>query len=119
MNPVSKETPMLPTALRLALCLAALAGAGPAAAQAPRIEQAHQAYHFARYAQSLALYEQFAAQGDAEAAERAGYMLMQGPAAYGPGVPRDVPRATAWLEQAARAGRPHASFVLGMGSGSD
>ncbi|WP_382153850.1 hypothetical protein [Hydrogenophaga sp. ANAO-22] len=96
-----------------------LAAAGPAGAQPMGIERAHHAHYIAEYERSLALYEQLAAQGDAEAAERAGYMLMQGPAAYGPRVPRDVARATAWLEQAARAGRPHAVFLLGLSAGTD
>jgi TPR repeat protein len=104
-----------------ALCAGALllAATGHNRAEPSPIEQAHRAYHFAQYEQSLALYEQLAAQGDAEAAERAGYMLMQGPGAYGPRVPRDVPRATAWLEQAAHAGRPHAGFLLGLTYGTD
>lgn len=108
-------------ALRHALCLGAilLATAGHASAQLEGIEQAHRAYHVAEYVRSLALYEQLAAQGDAEAAERAGFMLMQGPSAYGPRVPRDVARATAWLEQAAHAGRPHAVFLLGLSAGTD
>ncbi len=103
------------------LCLGAilLAAAGHASAQPIGIEQAHHAYHLAEYERSLALYEQLAALGDAEAAERAGYMLMQGPIAYGARVPRDVPRATVWLEQAAHAGRPHALFLLGLTPGTD
>lgn len=106
---------------RLFLLQAALllAVAGPAGAQLMGIEQAHHAHYIAEYERSLALYEQLAALGDAEAAERAGFMLMQGPVAYGPRVPRDVARATAWLEQAARAGRPHAVFLLGLSAGTD
>lgn len=109
------------TPFRRALCLGAilLAAASHASAQPIGIEQAHHAHYVADYERSLALYEQLAAQGDAEAAERAGYMLMQGPIAYGPRVPRDVPRATAWLEQAAHAGRPHALFLLGLTHGTD
>lgn len=84
-----------------------------------RIELAHQAYHWGQYGRSLALYEQLAAQGNAEAAERAGYMLMQGSGVYGPQVRRDEVRATALLEQAAVSGRPHALFVLGMVGSAD
>jgi TPR repeat protein len=97
-----------------ALCLAALAHAEPA-----RIEAAHQAYHQGQFDRSLMLYEQLAAQGNAEAAERAGYMLMQGAGVYGPAVRPDPARATAWLEQAAGAGRAHAVFVLGMTNSAD
>lgn len=49
-----------------------LAAAGPAGAQPIGIEQAHHAHYIAEYDRSLALYEQLAAQGDAEAAERGG-----------------------------------------------
>ena len=83
------------------------------------IEAAHQAYHWGQFDRALAMYEQLAAQGNAEAAERAGYMLMQGPGVYGPKVPRDEARAAALLEQAAGAGRPHALFVLGMAGSAD
>lgn len=88
-------------------------------AEPTRIEAAHQAYHWGQYERSLTLYQQLAAQGNAEAAERAGYMLMQGSGVYGPQVPRDEVRATALLEQAAVAGRPHALFVLGMAGNAD
>ena len=97
-----------------ALCLAALAHAEPA-----RIEAAHQAYHQGNYERSLALDEQLAALGDGEAAERAGYMLMQGSDVYGQRVVRDVVRASALLEQAATSGRPHAHFLLGMVGSAD
>jgi TPR repeat protein len=103
-------------ALIAALCLAFT---GAASAEATAIELAHQAYHRGQFQHSLKLYQQLAAAGNAEAAERAGYMLMHGPATYGPQVPRDPSRATALLEQAADAGRPNAVFVLGMMSGSD
>lgn len=103
-------------ALIAALCIALT---GAAHAQASPIELAHQAYHQGQFQQSLKLYQQLAASGNAEAAERAGYMLLQGPGAYGPQVPRDPARATALLEQAAGAGRTHAVFVLGMMNGAD
>ena len=103
-------------ALFAALCLTF---ASAARAEATDIEVAHRAYHQGRFEQSLNLYQQLAASGNAEAAERAGYMLMQGPAAYGPQVPRDPAKAAALLEQAAQAGRTHAVFVLGMTNSSD
>ncbi len=97
-----------------------LAAASDAQAEPPpRMEAAHQAYHWGQFDRSLAMYERLAAQGNAEAAERAGYMLMQGSGVYGPKVPRDEVRAAALLEQAASAGRPHALFVLGMAASSD
>ena len=105
-----------PSRLLAALCLAA---AGLARAETTDLERAHQAYHQGQFNRSLMLYEQLAAQGNAEAAERAGYMLMQGPGAYGPQVRTDHARATALLEQAAAAGRTHAVFVLGMTNAAD
>lgn len=99
-----------------AICLAA---AGFAHAEPARIEAAHQAYHVGQFDRSLMLYEQLAAQGNAEAAERAGYMLMQGEGFYGPKVRPDPARATLLLEQAASAGRANAVFVLGMTNAAD
>ena len=96
-----------------------LAFAGLAHAEPNRLEVAHQAYHRGQFDRSLMLYEQLAAQGNAEAAERAGYMLMQGAGVYGPQVRPDPARATLLLEQAASAGRAHAVFVLGMTNAAD
>lgn len=94
----------------------ALAGAAvPAqAADAAALEAANHAYYWGRFGESLAAYERLAAQGDAEAAERAGFMLLQGQGFYGAEVRRDVGRATALLTQASRAGRGGAGFLLGM-----
>ncbi len=100
----------------LFLCVAF---AGAARAEPTPIEAAHQAYHQGQYERSLMLYEQLAAQGDTEAAERAGYMLMLGAAVYGTQLRGDPARAATLLEQAASAGRVHAVFVLGMMNGSD
>ncbi|MFW5330622.1 hypothetical protein [Hydrogenophaga sp. ZJX-1] len=96
-----------------------LAAASFASAEPLRIDAAHQAYHGGEYQRSLVLYERLAAQGNAEAAERAGYMLLQGAAAYGPQIPRDLARATALLEQAAGAGRQTALFFLSMLGSAD
>lgn len=101
------------------LCLAGHAMAAEPATPPATPAAAHEAYYFAQYDRALVLYEQLAAHGDAEAAERAGYMLLHGPSSYGPRVQRDVVRATALLEQAARAGRPHANFLLVMMDGTD
>lgn len=103
---------------RLMATLALLA-AGLAHAEPARLEAAHRAYQQGEFGRSLALYEALAAQGDAEAAERAGFMLMQGTGLYGPQVRPDPVRATALLEQAGRAGRTHAVFVLGMTNSAD
>lgn len=96
-----------------------LAAAGLAHAEPMHIEAAHKAYHQGQFERSLMLYEQLAAQGNAEAAERAGYMLMQGAGFYGPKVRPDPARATLLLEQAAGAGRANAVFVLGMTNAVD
>jgi TPR repeat protein len=88
-------------------------------AETALIESAHQAYHQGNYERSLALYEKLAAQGNGEAAERAGYMLVLGSNVYGPRVARDEVRACALLEQAAASGRPHAHFFLGMLGSAD
>ena len=122
MNP-NPDTPnkaftMAHTHLICALLLGA-AATGASAEPAAPIETAHQAYHQGNYERSLTMYEQLAALGNGEAAERAGYMLMQGSDVYGPHVARDVERACALLEQAAASGRPHAHFMLGMVGSAD
>jgi TPR repeat protein len=91
----------------------ALAAAGAATA-APTLDQAHLAYYEGQFARSLQMYEALAAAGNAEAAERAGFMLLQGGAQYGAQVPRDPARATMLLAQAAHAGRTGASFLLNL-----
>jgi TPR repeat protein len=95
------------------------AAAGADAQSSLTIVDAHRAYYFGRYKQSLSLYEQLAATGSAEAAERAAFMLLQAEGHYGHDVSRDVDRATALLLQAARSGRPSAAFMLNMLEGSD
>ena len=60
----------------------------------------------------LADLEQRATQGDAEAAEQAGRALHAGRAPDGMAVPRDEPRARAYLQQAAKAGRGGARLLL-------
>lgn len=61
------------------------------------LEDAHHEYYQAHYARSLAAYQKLAAAGNAEAAERAGFMLFQGDLLYGPQVRRDPQRARALL----------------------
>ena len=95
------------------LTVLALAAAGAAAA-APTIDQAHLAYYEGQFGRSLQMYEELAAAGNAEAAERAGFMLLQGSTHYGAQVPRDPVRATTLLAQAAHAGRTGAGFLLNL-----
>lgn len=83
------------------------------------LEEAHHAYYHEDYARSLALYEVLAATGDAEAAERAGFMLLHGSGLFGGQVARDRERALVLLVQAARAERPGARFLLNMLERSD
>lgn len=85
----------------------------------PSIVDAQQAYYHGHYGRSLALFERLAAGQDAEAAECAGFMLLQGHNLYGSAVRRDVDRARVLLLQAARAGRPGAAFMLNMLERSD
>lgn len=102
--------------------LLALALGSPACAgnEAPSlIEEAHSAYYHGEYERSLQIYERLAAGGHAEAAERAGFMLLQAAGASARGGRPDVARATTWLQQAAGAGRPGAAFLLGMMDSAD
>lgn len=89
------------------------------AQNAPTVADAHRAYFLGQYSRSLAMYEQLAGAGDAEAAERAAFMRLLGNGFYGPQVRTDVARAMELLVQAARAGRPGASAMLGMLPGTD
>ena len=103
-------------AVALTLSLFALAGIPTVtvAQAAPTIEQAHRAYYLGQHHHSLALYEQLARHGNAEAAERAGFMLLQGDRDRAEPSGRDAARALALLLQAAQAGRPGAAFILNM-----
>lgn len=95
--------------------LAVLGMTGSTMAQTePTLEQANRAYYLGEYAQSLQLYERLARSGNAEAAERAGFMLLQANGHYGQQVQRDVSRATGLITQAARAERAGAGFLLNM-----
>jgi TPR repeat protein len=80
----------------------------------PTIDAAHHAYYLGQFDRSLKMYEQLAAAGDAEAAERAGFMLFYGDGYYGRQVLSDQSRATSLLVQAAHAGRSGAKFMLNM-----
>jgi TPR repeat protein len=102
--------------LLLALVIGSQAHANDASAA---IEEAHSAYYHGEYERSLQIYERLAAGGHAEAAERAGFMLLQPAGASARGGRPDIARATAWLQQAAGAGRPGAAFLLGMMDSAD
>ena len=79
------------------------------------ITDAHRAHYFGDYARALAIYTRLAQeQGDAVAAEHAGFMLLAARSSYARAVRRDEARAAALLLQAARAGRPGAQFMLNM-----
>lgn len=107
------------TARPLIAALLALLVAAAWSAQPTTMDEANRAYYLGRYAHALALYERLAAAGHAEAAERAGFMRLEGGAMYGAQVGRDLGKAAAWLTQAARSGRPGAGFVLNMLDGAD
>ncbi len=94
------------------LCMAL--GSAAAAGPSPSMVEAQKAYYQGHYGQSLALFERLAAAHNAEAAECAGFMLLHGDQLYGPQVRRNVPRARAFLLQAANSGRPGAGFILNM-----
>lgn len=98
----------------IATLLAVAMACGVSAKEAPGIAEAHHAYYLEQFSRSLTIYEKLAATGNAEAAERAGFMLLQGNGLYGRQIKRDVGRAHALLVQAAKAGRPGASFLLNM-----
>lgn len=98
----------------LAVFCLALSGAAAAAPALPSLAEAQRAYYQGQFGVSLAMFSKLAAAHDAEAAECAGFMLLQGDQLYGPEVRRNLPRAKALLLQAARAGRPGAGFILNM-----
>ena len=109
-------------ALRLVVVSVSLWQGLSASAQAqvePTIHDAAYAYHAGQYQRALSLYEQLAQQGNAEAAERAGFMLLQANGHYGVQVRRDAGRARALITQAARADRVAAGFMLNMLENTD
>jgi TPR repeat protein len=78
------------------------------------IVEANHAYYMGQYDRSLAMYRQLAEAGNAEAAERAGFMLFQGEDVFGKQVQRNVPKARELIMQAATAGRAGAGFLMNM-----
>lgn len=101
----------------LAFALAGAACAGPQAL--PAIEEAHRAYYLGETERALLIYEKLAAAGNAEAAERAGFILLRRAGTGAREGKAYVARATSLLVQAARAGRQGAAFVLGMLDSAD
>jgi TPR repeat protein len=99
----------------LALCTLPSAVLAVAAAPASvSMADAQQAYYQGQYRRSLQMFERLAASHNAEAAEAAGFMLLHGEQLYGQQVLRNLPRAKAYLVQAARSGRAGAGFILNM-----
>lgn len=110
----------LPKTLISAAFAFALAGPACAGTQAlPAIEEAHRAYYLGESERALLIYERLATTGNAEAAERAGFILLRRAGTDARGGQAYEARATALLVQAARAGRPGAAFVLGMLGSAD
>lgn len=100
---------------RKTLALLALASAcAVSATPIATLDEAHQVYFQGQFSRSLQMYEQLAAAGNAEAAERAGFMLFHGGVYYGAQVSRNPARAAVLLAQAAHAGRTGASFLLNL-----
>jgi hypothetical protein len=100
------------------LALPALLIASPVLAEEDPWDRAGTAYANGDFALALAVYEQLAYQGNAEAAQIAGQMLLFGEALYGRQVRQDRPRAAQLLQRAADEGRPVAQFLLSRASGS-
>jgi len=117
MNATTRATQHLPLSKRAGLALAAtLALLAASTAQADEASAAWQkagiAYETQHYAEALAVYEDLAAKGDAQAARLAGEMLLLAPALNDKSVPYDPVRASRWLKQAASAGSASAQFLV-------
>jgi TPR repeat protein len=102
------------TGLAIAMMLALQ---GTAVAQVPgeagaAWAKADAAYETQHYAEALALYEDMALKGDAQAARLAGEMLLLAPALNDKTVTYDPVRALHWLKQAASAGSASAQFLV-------
>ncbi len=103
----------------MGFCLWQALGVPAQTQTAPTIQDAAQAYHTGQYQRALSLYDQLAQRGNAEAAERAGFMLLQANGHYGVQVRRDMDRARVLITQAARADRAAAGFMLNMLENTD
>jgi TPR repeat protein len=108
------HTPSLITGL-----IALAASCAVHAQTAPTIAEAHRAHYLGQHRLALTLYERLAAAGSAEAAERAGFMLLLGSADCAVRLVSDRDRATALLLQAAHAGRPSAVVMLNLLDATD
>ena len=105
--------------LAVSLLVLLLQSASVQAQPEPTLEGAAQAYHAGQYQRALNLYEQLAQSGNAEAALRAGFMLLQANGHFGLQVRRDADRAHALITQAARADHVAAGFMLNMLESTD
>ena len=114
-NRTTLQKPFISTVLAFAL-----AGAACARSEAlPGIEVAHRAYYLGETERALLIYETLAATGNAEAAERAGFILLRRAGTVAREGQAYVARATSLLVQAAGAGRQGAVFVLDMLDSAD
>ncbi len=100
------------------LALPALLMSAPVLAEEDPWDRAGTAYANGDFTLALTVYEQLAQQGNAEAAQIAGQMLLFGEALYGRQVRQDRPRAATLLQRAADDGRPVAQFLLSRISGN-
>ena len=69
-------------------------------------------YETQHFAAALSAYERLAMQGDTDAAQRAGEMLLFANVLFGKSVPHDPARARVWLKQAAAAGSTSAQRLV-------
>lgn len=114
-NPTTFPKFLAFTMLAFAFAVSACAGTGAL----PAIEEAHRAYYLGESERALLMYEKLAATGNAEAAERAGFIFLRRAGTGARERKAYVARATALLVQAASAGRQGAVFVLGMLDSAD
>jgi TPR repeat protein len=96
----------------MTLALAGTATAQVSDAARTAWAKADAAYETQHYAEALALYEELALTGDAQAARLAGKMLLLAPALNDKSVTYDLVRASRWLKQAASAGSASAQFLV-------
>jgi TPR repeat protein len=83
-----------------------------ASAQQDAWDDATEAYETQHFARALALYEQLAMTGHAQAAEIAGAMLFYGEPLYGAEVRQDRARAMVLLQRVPAIDHPGAAYLL-------
>ena len=102
--------------------IAAMVTSKPASvniAVADDVYAGHQAYYRGQFQIALQNFERHALAGDAEAAERAGLMLLVGQTLYGEQVQANHERAAVFLAEAAQAGRAGAQAALNLLGSTD